>query len=514
VAQRVFGIDLGSYAVKVAVMDVGFRVSRLIQVHTFPVPGGPESALLRSLDVLSGLPRPQPTEVVAVGMPGDRVLLRLLEIPFTEPRKLGAVVGNELADDIPWELEQVVFDFATVPDVPGRVVAALAQSAEVRLLLDRLGEQGMDPRQVVVGPLCYAGLVREMVPQGSVMVVDMGHTTTNMCHVINGRVAGARTVSRGGHQVTDALRQAFQLSYEEAEQLKERDGFVALDEASLPPDRRALASTVAGAVAPLTREVRLTVGLFGARLSRTVDQLLLCGGTSLLRGLDEYLAQELQIPTRRLDLTAVTEESSTTLTPEGEAMAAAAMGIAVEQGGRHGINLRQGEFAFKTDRSVFTEKLVQIAVSVVAILVFAALSAYMSLNALRKEEKRLTVQLQQATKETLGEEIKNPRTVSKLLQKGCRPRSFAIPQQTAFDILDRLSRDIPGKDKVKLDIVHLDIKPGKTYVKGTADSRSAVGDIVKALEKNKCFSKIATGRISDVADGKKQFSLTINTECF
>jgi len=510
----VFGIDLGSYAVKIAVMDVGFRASRLIQVHTFPVPGGPEPALQRSLGALAGMPAPRPTDVVEVGLPGERVLLRLLEVPFTEPKKLGAVVGNELADDIPWELEEVVFDYSAVADAPGRVLAAAAQSADVRLLLERLGERGIEPRGVAVASLCYGGLVRQVVPEGAVMVVDIGHTSTNMCCVINGRVAAARTVSRGGHQVTDALRQAYQLSYEEAEQLKERDGIVALDVATFPPDRQVLATAVLGAISPLVRELRLTTALLTSRLGRSVDQMLLCGGTSLLQGLDGYLAQELQIPARRLDLAGVTEAGETALTVEGEAMAAAAMGIAMEQGGRRGIDLRQGEFAYKTDRSVFTEKLVQIAVSVVAILVFAALSAYMSLNALRKEEKTLSLQLRRATKEVLGEEVKNPRTALRTVKRGCRPRAFAIPQHTAFNILDYLSREIPAGDKVKLDINRLDIKPGKTYLKGTADSRSAVDDIVKSLEKHKCFSKITTGRISDVSEGKKQFSLTINTECF
>ena len=38
-------------------------------------------------------------------LPGDRVLLRLLDVPAVDPRKLQAVVANELADDLPWEME-------------------------------------------------------------------------------------------------------------------------------------------------------------------------------------------------------------------------------------------------------------------------------------------------------------------------------------------------------------------------------------------------------------------------
>jgi len=514
VAQRVFGIDLGSYAVKVAVMEVGFRTSRLIQLHTFMLAGGPDPTLDRGLAALDGLPAPRPTDVVALGMPGERVLLRLLEIPFVEPRKLGAVVGGELADDIPWELEDVVYDYAPLPEAPGKVVTVAAQSAEVRFLLERLGEAGLEPRSVTVAPLCYGPVVRKVAPEGAALVVDIGHATSNCCMVVNGRAVAGRTVSRGGHQVTEALRQVYQLSYAEAEALKEERGLVAAEDVQLPQERRQLASTIGQALSPLVRELRLSVGLFASVLGRRPDQVLLCGGTSLLEGLDGYVAAEIQLPTSRLQTGTGVEPGETALTAEGEAIAALSMGIAMEQGGRRGIDLRQGEFAFKTDRSILSEKLVHVAVAVVTVLVFAALSAYMSLYALRKEEKALARQLKVATRQVMGEVVTSPKKVLRLVKRGCRPRAFGIPKKTAFDILDMLSRQIPGRDKIKLDLSRLDIKPGKTYLKGTADSRSAVDDMVSALSKDQCLSKIAKGRISNVSEGKKQFSLTITTSCF
>jgi type IV pilus assembly protein PilM len=515
-AQRVLGIDLGSYAVKVVEMEVGFRAAKLLRLHTFPVATGPEVLLERSLDALSAMAPPRPTDVVAVGVPGDRVLLRLLDIPFADPRKLGAVVGNELADDIPWELEDVLFDYTAHPDLlQGKVLAVAARSAEVKELLEGLGAHGIEPRSLAVGPLCYGGVLRQLAPLQTVMVVDIGHLTTNFCLAHQGRVLAARTISRGGHQITEILRQTYQLSYVDAEAKKEQEAVVATaEDTGLSADRRQLAGVVAEAVAPIVRELRLTMGLFGAGLGYRPEQVLLCGGTSLIDGLDRFVAAEIQIPARRLEPSGATEIGETSLTQEGEAMAALAMGIAMEQGGRRGIDLRQGEFAFKTDRSVFTEKLVFLAVSLVVVLVFAALSGYMSLYALRKEEKALKLQLTRVTKAVLGDPLTSPKKVSRLVKRGCRAKSFAIPSHTAFDVLDIVSREVPEPAKVKLDITRLDIKPGKTYVKGTADSRSAVGDIVKALEKHKCFSKVTSGKISDVSEGKKQFSLTITTECF
>jgi general secretion pathway protein L len=202
------------------------------------------------------------------------------------------------------------------------------------------------------------------------------------------------------------------------------------------------------------------------------------------------------------------------LSPAGQALGALSLSLALEAGGRSRLDLRRGEFAYRTDTSLFRDKLITIAVSVVMILVFAALNAFMSLRALREEEKSLSVQLKRATQLVFGETMINPGKVSRQVKQGSRAVASGIPQRTAFDILHMLSTEIPAGSKIKLDITRLEIKQGKTYVKGTADSRSSVDDIVKQLEKNKCFNKIATGTISEVSEGKKQFSLTMDTTCF
>ena len=516
-AQRVLGIDLGTFAIKVAEAEVGFRTAKLLGLHTCPVPQGPAPALERCLEAFRGMNLNRSgTEVVAVGFPGDRVLLRLLDIPFAEPKKVGAVVGNELADDIPWELEDVVYDYTPLVTPAGKVLAAAARASEIKDLLDRLAEQEIDPRSLTVAPLAYASLVRYLAPEGTVLVADLGHQRANFCLVQDGRALVARTASHAGQQITEAFRQALQLSFQEAEQVKEQRAMLVSEEelGRLDPQQRQLATFTAQAVSGLIREMRMTAGIFTSRLGLAPERVLLCGGTSLIRGLDSHISAELGLPTERIDLGVVPEFAEAELTPTGEAVAALSLGVALEQGGRRGIDLRQGEFAFRTDRSVFTEKLVFMAVSLVVVLVFGALNAYMSLYALRKEEKVLRTQLKRTSKAVLGEVVTNGRVATRRVKRGCQAKAFGVPRRTAFDILDFLSREIPGADKVKLDLTKLDIKPGKTFLKGTADTRSAIGDIAKALEKNPCFSKVTTGKISGVSEGKKQFTLTINTECF
>jgi general secretion pathway protein L len=514
--MRVLGIDLGGHSVKLAEVEVGFQSAQVVQIHLATIGLGLTPLQDRSLAVLKEmLPSLPPIDAVAAAFPGDRALLRLLEIPFTEAKKIAAVVGNELADDLPWELDDVIYDHIVLPIAKGKVLAAAARKGEVGELLAALSEVRLESRSLPLTSLSYAGLVRRLDPDGTVAVLDLGHFRSHICFVQNGRSLLARTLSRAGHQITEAFQQAYQLSYLEAEAFKEREALLVVDGVGgLHSAQQQNAEITVQALTPLVRELRLTLGLFSSKLTLRPDRILLCGGTSLIRGLDSYLSVELGVPCERLSLDGAANLRRAELVEAAEVIGCLSLSLALDQGSRQGIDLRQGEFSYRRDTSIFKDKMLSIAISIVTVLVFAALSAYMSLYSLRQEEKVLLQQLKRSTQTVFGEVVTNPSEVSRRVKLSVRDVNAGIPQKTAFDILHALSVDIPGTDKVKLDITKLEIKQGKTYLTGTADSRSAVGDIVKALEKNKCFSKVGTGTISDVSEGKKQFSLTITTSCF
>lgn len=515
-AQRVLGIDLGSHTVKLAEVEVGFRTTELVHLRTCGVPSGPEPPLERSLQALGSIGGLQDLNVdaVSLGVPGDAYLHRVFTLPIRDPRRLTAVLANELADDIPWEMEEVVFDHLSFPAPSNDVLAVAARTQVIRELLGRLSALDLEPRTLPPAPLAYGHLVRQLEPEGTVLLIDAGHLRTNISFMRAGRPLMARTISRGGHQITEAMRQAFQLPYAEAEQLKEQRAF--LLPPGTPPDQagQPLAAVTHAALEPLMRELRLTLGVFTAQHQRRPDRVLLCGGTGLLHGLDAYLAAGLELPCERLSLSSVKDFSVDNVTDEGQAVGALALGICLEQGGRQGLDLRQGEFAYRTDQSVFREKMLTLAVSAVLILVFLVGNAIASAVALRKDERALKSQLRKASAQVFGKSMSNPRTISAKVTRGARASAAAIPEKTAYDILDIISSKVPSSKEVKLDTTRLDIKSGKTFLKGTANSRSAIGEIVSALKAVDCFTHVTSGKVSEVAEGKKAFSITINTKCF
>ncbi|MCK5798088.1 MAG: hypothetical protein KAI47_12925 [Deltaproteobacteria bacterium] len=178
------------------------------------------------------------------------------------------------------------------------------------------------------------------------------------------------------------------------------------------------------------------------------------------------------------------------------------------------MDLRRGDYAFKTDKSIFREKIFALAIASVLLLIFGAINAYAGLSAAEREGEVLEKALRVATRKLLGRPTSDPESVSRTLRRGIRQKGNGIPRLTAVDVLRMVSEYVPGKDAVKLDISRIDIKATKTYLRGTADSLSSVGEVVKGLKAVKCFKDVTSGKISGVADGKKEFSVTINTTCF
>ena len=154
--------------------------------------------------------------------------------------------------------------------------------------------------------------------------------------------------------------------------------------------------------------------------------------------------------------------------------------------------------------------LIVLAASLVACI---GIHATMTLRRLSAEQKVLQAQFQSATKELFGPARMEAADVTAALRRSFRDEMAPLPKATAYDLLDAISNKIPAADKVQINVEDLDIRPKKTTIKGTIDSAAAVDEIVAKLKEIECFEDISKGPITEVADGAKQFSLSIAAKC-
>ncbi len=542
--QRVLGIDLGAWAVKVAEIELGFRTMRSIGVQSARV--APDAPWPRgALDALRGLRelRGLAADLVFVALPGDRVLVHALELPFAEPKKIDAVVGFELEPLIPWEIDEVVCDYAIArlsPEGAPRGAVALVAAArreEVRALLEPLAALGLDPRSVVPAPFAYAGPTRRGVPADRsdecVAWIDVGHRLTNVCVVgpgVPGTPRFVRTLSHGGADVTEALQRALGVPLSDAEVLKHSG---AHDARTSRPVRAALE--------PLLRDLRVSFEAYRALAAADAEgppvRAILCGGGARLAGLAEEIAAALEIPTEIAGSAASAREAGRAdesgapdfavppplaERPVGRADAAAApeaslaLALALRAVDKRRLpDFRRGDLAYRGDVSFLRGKVRHIGACAIIVLGSALLAGFASLSVMTRERARLERRLRVESKALFGQELVDGEEVSRRLRGQGKQSGPPIPEATAFDVLRDLSLRTPPATEVRLELLELDVKPKKTYVKATTASAAAVDALVAAWKASDCVSEIHKGRVADTAGGaEKQFTLTVETKCF
>ena len=118
-SHTICGLDVGAYSIKFAFLEVGFRTHTLRGLMETVVGGGEAPLLQRQMDaVREGLTQVSGEVTPYLAVPGDQLSLRVLELPFSDSRKIDQVVGYELEGQIVNAIEDVVFDHLVVSQKP------------------------------------------------------------------------------------------------------------------------------------------------------------------------------------------------------------------------------------------------------------------------------------------------------------------------------------------------------------------------------------------------------------
>jgi general secretion pathway protein L len=429
-------------------------------------------------------------------------------------------VGYELEGQIVHALQDVVYDHLILkPRGEGStVLAAAARIDELGDLLAGLTVRGLEPRSLFAAPAVYQALFagdRTPAPgePACKMLVDIGHRRTNVCFLIQGETVYARTLTRGGEGLTNAVAAAFQCTADRAERAKREEGFVAsAHRRPNGPIPQRMDGVLREALAPLLRELRQTLASFRAREKTPVDALLLTGGSAALNGLGDYLAEEMALP--------VTLYAPETAQPIADPPAGApgpgrlTLAAAIAWAGARGqkeLDLRRGPFQYRASFSVLRQRAAHLGALVAALVVCATIDGSMAMARLNKQKESLQAQLKTATTELFGEPRMDAKLVSAQLKKGFKDEMAPLPQATAYDLLGEISKHIPTT--IAIDVTDLDIRPKKVSIRGTIDSAASVDEVVSQLKQIDCFEEISKGPITEVSGGAKQFLLNINSKC-
>ncbi len=572
-ASRIVGIDLGAYSVKVVVTNPGFRQAMVTDVIEVKVPEGEESQLVRAASALASVGNrfQSDDDSVFSSIAGDSVFLHVLEFGFKTMRRtdLDRVVGSELEGVLPIDLEDMVYAFEEIPrltdaspnsdvavdpdilDLSGslvgsgtvvdpssvqrgriaetatgmRVLAAATQRDRAEELLFALRSEGVDPRGLLATPAPYARLADKLAGQSGrlVAILDIGHKRTDFCLSKGGKPVYARTIARGGEELTRIIARTWKLEMAEAEELKHSSGFIeSRREIATSDAARSMSEVLSKQLLPLMREIRRTIQACRAKTGYAVEEIVLVGGGSRLSGMAPYFSEGLRVPVQLLS-----QENVMSMLGDCAATASLdtcflALGVATDgASAKPSFDLRQGALAFAGDVSFLRTKVRALATSAVVIMAFGVLAAFAGVSKLRSAEKILKNRVAAESGDTFGKQLDSEGAIAVAANIKKNGSVGPLPKMTAYDMLLAFNAAIPKKEEIVIDVKDIDITPGKIVVKATSsplgetDALEGIKLLEKSLKDSECFKEFKSPKSnpSSKDSDKRDFTLTIKSDC-
>ena len=307
---------------------------------------------------------------VAVSVPGNLGLSKFIKLPPIESKKIPDIVKYEARQQIPFPLEQVVWRWQRLAG--GMEDSGFVLDAEVALFamkreqvfkaLAPLTQAGIHVDVLQLAPIALANVAMfdqlpdpatldPDQPAASIALVSVGVDSTDLV-VTNGRRIWQRSIPSGGSNFTKALVQGMKLTFSRAENLKRN--------AVKAEDPKAVFKMMKPVFNEFASELQRSLNYFnGTDRTATIEKVLLLGNATKLRGLTDFVGQQLQIEVQRLDKFHGLEGASVLSNPafrEHQLAYATAYGLALQAANVAGISTNLLPDEIVRDRIIESKK--------------------------------------------------------------------------------------------------------------------------------------------------------------
>jgi type IV pilus assembly protein PilM len=250
-------------------------------------------------------------ESVAIAVPGQSGLARFIKLPPVERKKIPDIVKYEARQQIPFALEDVVWDYQPLV---GSEDEGYAIETEVGLFamkrdqvarhLKPLESAGIPVDIIQLAPLAIYNFIsydRLKVegpydpanPPQSIVIISLGTDTTDLV-ITNGYRVWQRSIPIGGNHFTKALTKELKLTFAKAEHLKRN--------AMKAENPKAVFQAMRPVFSDLVAEIQRSIGFFTSNnRNAKLGEMVALGNPMKLPGLQRFLSQNLDQEVKLID---------------------------------------------------------------------------------------------------------------------------------------------------------------------------------------------------------------------
>lgn len=269
-----------------------------------------------------------------IGVSGKDAIIRYAHLPPMPPWRLALVMRYDIADVEEKTGSPLSADYRVVgaaEDAGSLVLVSMAKDERVTEWVNAFAAANLEPGSASPRPVAVGDAFRflgDKSLEGTILVLDIGRTSTEIAIVREGALIFARSVAQGGQILTDRIAKHFGIDPEEAEKCKLEgrgpggEGLSAI----LEPGFEQLAAVARASLDFARTQLKLP------RLA--LDRVAVTGGAARQEGLIEAIGDVLKVPAEKFDPVAGIDTAAAPERDRAEAEAhgleaAAACGLAL-----------------------------------------------------------------------------------------------------------------------------------------------------------------------------------------
>ena len=331
--SKVLGIEIGTFNTKIV---VGEKKGKKVLIKDFRIFRTPENAFSHDDTLNASILIPGITEVVKelnckkaecyVALSSRRLIVRERELPKVSPKDMGQLVQYEAEQLLPYNIDDFVVDYSVIGEEADeekeldlfRVMVVAVPKEIIHSYTALIKDCNLKLKGINVYPNCIYKYASHFLldENKNTLIVDIGHRFTKMI-IFQGIEYFANINSEiGGHDATQGISQLLGYSMDKSEELKLKHSI--LNQGSLDLNKQEsigmeIRTSLDSAYNEISGEITRILDFYRTRrYGSKIEQIILLGKGSSVKGLTEYLEDLLGIPV--IDLFTPPDILSNTLT--------------------------------------------------------------------------------------------------------------------------------------------------------------------------------------------------------
>ncbi len=313
--KRYFGLDISESAIKlieIYKMRDGYhlKTARLIELDIDPLFDDSEKRNAAIKKCLKQLFTEEEIDSgnAALSISGQSVFVRPLKVPKIAKNKIEQIIQYKAQHQVPFPINEVIWNYEIFethdsPEIEVALVAVKRDIVEEKLKF--LSETGVEVDFVEMDSFSLFNILDFVKSVKDKIILDIGAKITDII-IVEDRKIWTRSVLIGGNDLTKAIAADLKISFKEAENLKRKEGVIALTEKDREssPYAAAISDAISPVLVELLTDVSKSMGYYKSQFGETklFKEILITGGCSRLRNIAQFVRENIDIPTRVFNL--------------------------------------------------------------------------------------------------------------------------------------------------------------------------------------------------------------------